>query len=83
MSQSYWLAVDERGDETVHQEEPHYNHLHMKWYSSKKVYITKGMALLLVDHKFESVVKAIAYEISCTGITNSKLRILTTLKIYK
>ena len=41
MSQSYWLAVDERGDETVHQEEPHYNHLHMKWYGSKKVYITK------------------------------------------
>lgn len=83
MSQSYWLAVDERGDETVHQEEPHYNHLHMKWYSTQKVYVTKGMALLLVDHKMESVVKAVAYEISYTGITNSKLRTLTTLKIYK
>lgn len=83
MSQSYWLAVDERGDETVHQEEPHYNHLHMKWFSTQKVYVTKGMAVLLVGHQLESVVKAIAYEISCTGLTNSKLCKLNTIKIYK
>ena len=83
MSQSYWLAVDERGDETVHQEEPYYNHLHMKWYSTQKVYVTKGMALIVVDHKMESVVKAIAYEISSTGIANNKLVILNTIKIYK
>ena len=53
----------------------------MVWFQ-KSIY-NQGMALLLVDHKFESVVKAVAYEISCTGITNSKLRTLTTLKIYK
>ena len=83
MSQSYWLAVDERGDETSHQEEPYYNHLHMKWYSSQKVYLTRGLLKLILDHKLDSVNKAIAYEISSTGITNNKLVILNTIKIYK
>lgn len=83
MSQSYWLAVDEKGYESVHQEEPYYNHLHMKWNSMQKVYITPGMASLLVDHKLESIVKAVAYEISSTALRNTKLNKLNTIKIYK
>lgn len=29
MNQSFWLSIDENGDETIHQYEPYYNQLHM------------------------------------------------------
>ena len=49
MSQSYWLAIDENGDETIHQYEPHYNHLHGKWKSMNGgTYVSKNLINLLL-----------------------------------
>jgi hypothetical protein len=83
---TYWLAIDENGDETIHQYEPSYNRLHRKWKSTTGVYITKGMAKLIFPpenlRESNSVVKAIAYEIEEMGLVNNKVRILNTNKIF-
>ena len=83
MSQSYWLAIDENGDETIHQYEPYYNHLHMKWISNTKTYVSKGLANIVVDYKMEVLVKAIALELLGNLNLSNKLNPITIKRIYK
>ena len=82
MSQSYWIAVDENGEETMHQYEPHYNHLHMKWLSNSKIHISKGLIRLLVNIDIEPIVKAVAYEIEVIRV-DGKITPINIKKIYK
>lgn len=82
MSQSYWIAVDENGEETMHQYEPHYNQLHMKWLSNSKIHISKGLVKLLINMDIEPIVKAVAYEIEVIRV-DSKITPINVKKIYK
>lgn len=44
MGEHYYLAIDERNDVTIHQYEPHYNHLHGKWKSiNGGTYVSKNL----------------------------------------
>ena len=83
---TYWLAIDENGDESIHQYEPSYNRLHKKWKSTTGVYVTKGLSKLLLQpenlRESNSVIKAIAYEIEEMGLVHNKVRVLNTFKIY-
>lgn len=83
MNQSFWLSIDENGDETIHQYEPYYNQLHMKWMSNNKIHLAKGISNLIVDYDMSSLVKAISFEIS--GIINmsSKVVPVKIKRIYK
>ena len=83
MSQSYWLAIDENGDETIHQYEPYYNQLHMKWISRTKTYISRGVANNIVDYTMESLVKAVAIELIGNLKLSSKLNPINIKRIYK
>jgi hypothetical protein len=83
MSQSFWIAIDENGDETIHQYEPYYNQLHMKWISSTKTYVSKGISGLIVDYKMEVLVKAVAIELLGNLNLSSKLNPITIKRIYK
>lgn len=83
MSQSYWLAIDENGDETIHQYEPYYNQLHMKWISSTKTYVSKGLSLKIIDYNMEVLVKAIAFELMGNLNLSTKLNPITIKRIYK
>lgn len=83
MSQSYWLAIDENGDETIHQYEPYYNQLHMKWISSTKTYVSKGLSLKIIDYNKEVLVKAIAFELMGNLNLSTKLNPITIKRIYK
>ena len=82
MSQSYWLAIDENGDETIHQYEPYYNQLHMKWISSTKTYVSKGLSLKIIDYNMEVLVKAVAFEILGNLNLSTKLNPITIKRIY-
>lgn len=83
---TYWLAIDENGDESVHQYEPIYNKLHKKWRSTTGVYITKGLSKLLISPEFlnerTSIIVAIAYEVEEMGVINNKVRVVNSFKIY-
>lgn len=83
---TYWLAIDENKDESIHQYEPTYNHLHKKWRSATMVYITKGLSKLILPEdkikEFNSNVKAISFEIEEMGLVGNKGRIINTYKIY-
>lgn len=83
MSQSFWIAIDENGDETIHQYEPYYNQLHMKWISSTKTYISRGVANNIVDYTMESLVKAVAIELIGNLKLSSKLNPINIKRIYK
>lgn len=83
MSQSYWLAIDENGDETIHQYEPYYNQLHMKWISSTKTYVSKGLSLKIIDYNMEVLVKAVAFELLGNLNLSTKLNPITIKRIYK
>lgn len=83
MNQSYWVSIDEVGDETIHQYEPCYNHLHMKWLSSNKTYVSKGLCKLIIDYNMEVLVKAVAFEIVGNLSLVNKLTPITIKRIYK
>lgn len=83
MSQSYWLAIDENGDETIHQYEPYYNQLHMKWISSTKTYVSKGLSLKIIDYNMEVLVKAVAFELLGNLNLSTKLNPITIKRIYR
>lgn len=83
MVQSFWIAIDENQNETIHQYEPYYNHLHMKWISNTKIDISKGILNLMVDYNMETIVKAVAFELLGNIISSSKLNPKTVKKIYK
>lgn len=83
MSQSFWIGIDENGDETIHQYEPYYNHLHMKWISNSKVDISKGLTTLIIDYKMEVLVKAVAFELLGTLNLSGKLNPTIIKRIYK
>ena len=85
--QTYWLAIDENNEETVHQYEPCYNKLHRKWRSTMSVYVTKGMSKIVVpDDKLndgnDKYVIAKAFELESMGIIGNKCRVIRVLKIY-
>lgn len=80
--ENYWIAVDETGLVTVHQQEPYYNRLHMKWKSSNLVYVSKGLINLITDYVKEPLVKAYAIELDGHLITGNKARILRITKIF-
>lgn len=83
MSQSYWLAIDENGDETIHQYEPYYNQLHMKWVSNTKTYVSNGLHKLIIDYNMEALVKAVAFELVGNLNLSIKLNPTTIKRIYK
>ena len=83
MSQSYWLAIDENGDETIHQYEPYYNNLHMKWISTTKVDISKGISKNIICYSMESLVKAVAIELLGNLNISNKLNPITIKRIYR
>lgn len=83
MSESFWLAIDENGDETIHQYEPHYNQLHMKWISGNKTYVSKGLSNLILDYNMESLVKAVAVELLGNLLITHKLTPINIKRIYK
>ena len=87
---SFWLGVDERLDETVHQYEPHYNTLHSKWKSTCHSYVSRGLAKsILPDDKYNECftllknrkIKAILFELGDFHSDN-KVHILNILKIF-
>lgn len=83
MDQSFWIAIDENQNETIHQYEPYYNHLHMKWISNTKIEISNGVFNRIVDYNMETIVKAVAFELLGNIISSSKLNPTTVKKIYK
>ena len=83
MVQSFWIAIDENQNETIHQYEPYYNHLHMKWISNTKIDISKGVFNLMVDYNMETIVKAVAFELLGNITSSIKLNPTTVKKIYK
>lgn len=83
MSQSSWLAIDENGDETIHQYEPYYNQLHMKWDSTNKTYVTKGLFKTIVNYSMDSITKAVAVELLGNLNLSSKITPITIKRIYK
>lgn len=79
--ETFWLAEDEDGLESVHQHEPSYNRLHSKWMGNTKVYVGKGLINRTVEFKKESIVKAYAIELEpCNKISN--IKIIRVVKIY-
>ena len=82
MSQTYWIAIDENNEETIHQYEPYYNQLHMKWMSTTKVYVSKGLMTLVADYTREDMVIAIAIELETSPVKN-KSKPLKIKKIFK
>ena len=82
LGNSYWIARDENGIETIHQDEPTYNRLQKKWLSIQKVYVSSGLINQIVDHSSDVDYKAICFEISGNKMSGPKLRPLNTYKIY-
>ena len=82
MGRSCWLAIDERGDETIHQNEPAYNYLHGKWNSASRVHTIKGLSKLLIDRSNEPKCKAVVYELDNVNLVSNKAHVLSSTKIY-
>jgi len=82
MGKHCWLAVDERGDETIHQNEPGYNQLQGRWISSSRVHIMKGLSNIIIDKSNEPKYKAIAYELDNISMIGQKAHVLSSTKIY-
>ena len=87
---SFWLGIDERFDEPIHQYEPHYNKLHGKWKSTCHSYVSSGMAKSIIPEKhymeaFELLKakkrKALLFEIDGFDVEN-KARVLNITKIH-
>lgn len=85
MGESYYLAIDERNDVTIHQYEPHYNHLHGKWKSiNGGTYVSKNMINIIISNPVDmSLLKACCYELDLVTINNSKQSSKNVIKIYK
>lgn len=82
MGEHYYLAIDERNDVTIHQYEPHYNHLHGKWKSMNGgTYVSKNLINLLISNPIDMTgVKACYYELETIVTSNNKL---TARNVYK
>lgn len=87
--QTYWLAIDEDGNETIHQYEPHYNKLHRKWRSTSFSFVSPGFAKLVIpsgnlNESNDRITLAKAFELDSGRVNekDNKCRVLNTLKIY-
>lgn len=82
MGDYYYIAIDERKDVTIHQQEPHYNTLHGKWKSiNGGTYVSKNLIDLIIDNPIDtSTVKACYYELETKTINKNKL---TPRNIFK
>ena len=81
-----WLCIDESGNETIHQSEPHYNRIQCKWKSLCYIYVKRGFAGILLPQNYIEMVsdeKVISCAFEITSITNGKAQIREFLKIFK
>lgn len=81
----WWICIDESGNETIHQIEPHYNRLQKRWKSQAYIYVSKGMVNLVISQNDISKIKddkvvAGAFEVISLG---QKAIVRETLKIFK
>lgn len=85
MGEHYYLAIDEKNDITIHQYEPHYNHLHGKWKSiNGGTYVSKSLIDLVISNPIDMTgIKACCYELDTITINNNKLFPKNVIKIYK
>lgn len=85
MGESYYLAIDEKQDVTIHQYEPYYNSLHGKWKSTNGgTYVNRNMINIIISNPVDmSLLKACCYEIDIATINNSKQSSKNVIKIYK
>lgn len=83
--ESYWLAIDERGFESIHQHEPIYNRLYKKWYSKLGIHVNKGFSKLILSEELnkeinKDLVVAVAFEID--NKIENKIIVINVHRIY-
>ena len=84
--ESCWFGIDESGNETVHQHEPHYNRLQKRWKSQSYIYVNKGIINLLIpEESIRSIKedKIIAAAFESRTIVGNKASVGEIIKVYK